>query len=210
MELERIPDEVFAFDDLREDPVYRAIPRSERLAYIRIGLEAGRSAAKVYAGRDLAALLRADGVTIRQVKEPSPAGLHAQITYDGRCRKVDLFADTAKQLSRVLAAAGWQIPSEQVEQLFLAHEFYHWLEYTGCIHPVEERLPLHTRVLGLIPCARRVRRTGEIAAFAFAKRVCGWPVHPKGMDYLLLGEWHGEDPTVRLAQLEQAYGAACL
>lgn len=209
-ELERIPDEVFAFDDLREDPVYKAIPRSERMAYIRLGLETGRAAAEEYAGRDLAALLRADGVTIHRVEEPSPSCLHAQITYDGGCRQVDLFADTARRLSRVLEAAGFPVSPEQIEQLFLAHEFYHWLEYAGRIRPVEESRPLHTCLLGLIPCTRLVRRTGEIAAFAFAKQVCGLPVHPKAMDYLLLGEMQGEDPAIRLAQLEQAYREACL
>lgn len=210
LELERIPDEVFAFDELREDPVYGAIPRAQRAGYIRLGLEAGRTAAAEYAGRDLAALLQKDGVEIRRVDTPSPSCLHAQICYDTGCRQVDLFTDTARRLSRAAEAAGCTASPEQIERLFLAHEFYHWLEYAGRIRPVEESLPLQTRLLGLIPHVRLVRRTGEIAAFAFAKEFCGLPVHPKGLDYLLLGEIQGEDPALRLAQLQQEYQEACL
>jgi hypothetical protein len=188
-----LPDEVYAFSDLREDFAYQKIPPERRGYYISRALQLGRQAAADYQGKDLCALLRADGVTLRRVTEPSPIGLHAQIWYDGPHRQVDLFTDTAQKLSRALADTPLPLTPQQAEELFLAHEFYHWLEYAAGV-PTDARCdPVETRVLGLFRREIRVRRTGEIAAFAFAGAWCQLPLHPKALDYWLLYQEEGAE-----------------
>lgn len=208
--LDRIQDEVFALDDLREDFVYKHIPPAERMKYIQAGLYAGRQAAERYAGQDLTALLRQDGVQIHRIDTPSPTLMHAQITYDKKLRQVDIFTNTAHRISRAAAQAGYAMEAEQVERVFLAHEFYHWLEYSGRLCPVEETLSVQVRALGGIWCRQaQVHRTGEIAAFVFAKEYCGMTVHPKALDHLLLCETLGEPAENHFRVLEENYKQAC-
>ena len=210
--LERMADEVFAYDDLKEDFAYGHIPPEKKQYYIAQGLAAGRAAAVQYEGCDLAALLAADGVVIRKVTAPSRIGLHAQICYTGDKKQIDLFVATAKELSEVMAATPYPVPQPQIEQLFLAHEFYHWFEYSTGVATDETVEPARFRLFGLFERKMAVRRTGEIAAFAFAKQWCKLPVHPKAMDYLLLCQKQGKTPAQAAAQfcrLQQEYDAAC-
>lgn len=212
-ELPALSDGACAFSDLREDFVYARIPRARRGYYIQRGLALGREAAAQYRGRDLTALLREDGVALNRVEEPSPWGLHAQICYDKADRQIDIFADTARALSQALEGTGLEQGPEALERLFLAHEFYHWLEYSAGMLASEQCGPVEWRVLGLIPRRARVRRVDEIAAFAFAKELCGLPVHPKAMDYILLYRRQGVGPEQiagRLQALEDEYRRECL
>ena len=211
--LEHMADEVFAYDDLKEDFAYGHIPPEKRQYYIAQGLAAGRAAAVQYEGCDLAALLAADGVTLCRVTAPSRIGLHAQICYTGDKKQIDLCAATAKELSEVMADTPYPVSQTQVEQLFLAHEFYHWLEYSAGVATDEKVEPARFRLFGLFERKMAVRRTGEIAAFAFAKQWCKLPVHPKAMDYLLLCQKQGKTQAQAEEQfhrMEQEYQAACV
>lgn len=202
-----------AYSDLREDFVYARIPRGRRAYYIGRGLALGREAAEQYAGRDMEALLAGDGVAVRRVEGPSPIGLHAQICYDGKNRQVDLFPATARELSQALDGTGLALSPEELERVFLAHEFYHWLEYSAGAPACAKCDPIEHKTLGLFPHRSRVRRVDEIAAFAFTKEFCRLPVHPKAMDYLLLYRRKGEDlPRIgaRLQALEDEYRRECL
>lgn len=213
LELDRLSDEALAYSDLKEDFVYRRIPREKRRYYIHAGLAAGRQAAAAYRDRDLEALLRADGVTIRRFSEPSAAGLHAQICCDGPTKQVDIFLDTAKEISAAMQGTPHPVSEEELERLFLAHEFYHWLEYARGTDTAARCEPVRAKLLGLFPQQLRVRRTGEIAAFAFAKEACGLAVHPKALDYVLAYRRQGKSPAeidALLAELEAEYRAECL
>lgn len=206
-------DEAFAFSDLKEDLVYGRIPRERRRYYIDFGLRMGREAARCCRGAGLEEILGRDGVSVVRVEAPSPSGLHAQICYDGKNRRVDLFCDTARTLSRALEGSGAEQTPRQLEQLFLAHEFYHWLEYSSATPTSSLCDRVEWRVLGLFPRSVSVRRTEEIAAFAFAKELCGLSVHPKAMDYVLLYRQKGETMEQiagRLGKMEEEYRRECL
>lgn len=206
-------DEAFAFSDLKEDFVYGRIPRERRGYYIDFGLRMGREAARCCQGAGLEEILGRDGVSVVRVEAPSPSGLHAQICYDGKTRRVDLFCDTARTLSRALEGSGAEQTPRQLEQLFLAHEFYHWLEYSSGQLASEQCERVEWPVLRLFRRRAWVRRVDEIAAFAFAKEVCGLPVHPKALDYLFLYRQQGKQSgqiAPLLAALEEEYRRECL
>ena len=128
-------DEACAFTDLREDFVYARIPRGRRGYYLERGLALGRGAAAEYMQRDLRAILQQDGVVLNRITQPSPWGMHAQICYDKKTRQVDIFADTARAMAEALDGTGLELGAEQLVELFLAHEFYHWLEYSSGLLP---------------------------------------------------------------------------
>lgn len=210
---DKLPDDVFAFSELKEDLVYRRIPRDKRQYYIEAGLTAGRQMAHACQGKDLPAVLHEDGVVIRRLSEPSPTGLHAQICYDGNSKQVDLYMDTAHRLSRAMEKTPFPIAPDVLEQLFLAHEFYHWVEYASGSPTEEQCEPLRTKWLGVIPRTIRVRRVDEIAAFAFAKEFCSLPIHPKAIDYILMCQEQAESyekVCALFVRMEQEWRAACL
>lgn len=208
-----LSDEACAFSDLKEDFVYARIPRARRGYYIRRGLELGREAAKRYQNQDMAALLAKDGVAVRRVEQPSSWGLHAQICYDKDVRQIDLFPATARELSQALEGAGLELPPEALERAFLAHEFYHWLEYSAGALASAKCDSVEWKALGVLTRRAQVRRVDEIAAFAFAKEYCRLPIHPKAMDYVLLYRRQGDSPAQigeRLRALEEEYRRECL
>lgn len=208
-----IPDAVFAFSDLREDFVYRHIPPRQRQEYLEGAMQIGAQQAAAYAGKDLSQIMAADGVQIRRFPEVSKVGIRSQICYDGKNRYVDIFTETAAQISAALAVTDCPLTQSQVEDLFLAHEFYHWLEYSSGIPTSQLCGPFRGKIFGLFPRTYQVRRTSEIAAFLFAKKWCGLPIHPKAIDYYLMSQAAADGATRAYAELEvltEQYRSACL
>lgn len=208
-----LSDEACAFCDLREDLVYPRIPRARRSCYLARGLALGREAAARYPLQQLRGLLEQDGVVLNRVAQPSPSGLHAQICYDKKTRQIDIFTATARAMAEALQDTGLALSAAQLEELFLAHEFYHWLEYSSGQLASEQCEPVEWPVLRLFRRRAWVRRVDEIAAFAFAKEVCGLPVHPKALDYLFLYRQQGRESgqiAPLLAALEEEYRRECL
>lgn len=208
-----IPDAVFAFSDLREDFVYRHIPPRQRQEYLESAMQIGEQQAAAYAGKDLSQIMEADGVQIRRFPEVSKVGLRSQICYDGKYKYVDIFTETAAQISSALAITDCPLTQGQVEALFLAHEFYHWLEYSSSIPTSQLCGSFRGKVFGLLPRTYQVRRTSEIAAFLFAKKWCGLPIHPKAIDYYLIAHASADGATRAYAELEtltEQYCSTCL
>lgn len=208
-----LADEVYAYCDLCEDFVYRQIPPDRRSYYIRAGIEMGRQAAQEYAGQDLVALMENDGVQILRLLTESETGIRSQICYDGKHRQLDLFAGTAAKISKALADTDCPLTAGQVEQMFLAHEFYHWLGYSSHLTSDLRCEAVRKKLLGLIPRNIRIRSTEEIAAFTFTKEWCNLSVHPKAIDYLLLFQGYGY--SIRkiyecFQDLSEQYRANCL
>ncbi|MEG0996185.1 MAG: hypothetical protein RSH26_04430, partial [Clostridia bacterium] len=111
--------------------------------------------------------------------------LHSQICYDGKIKQIDIFTATAGHIAAAMDKTPYPISQEDVERLFLAHEFYHWLEYSTGNTTDMQCEPVHAKLLGFFARDYRIRRTSEIAAFEFAKVWCCVPIHPKAMDYVL-------------------------
>ncbi len=208
----KISEEAFAYSDLREDNLYAHIPPEKRRYYITMGLKAGKRAAAQYSDADLHQLLAKDGVVIQRHLKPSPVGLRSQIWYEGKTKRIDLFVNTALQISCAMEKTPWPVTPEQVEKLLLAHEFYHWIEYSTGVFTAAQCDPLPVKVFGLFQRKAPVRSVNEIAAFAFSYTWCKAPVHPRFMDYMLICERDGKDPTQgweAAKRLQEEYESAC-
>ena len=208
-----LPDEVFAFSDLKEDTAYRRIPRQKRRYYLQEPIRLGGQAAIQYRGRDLERILRDSGVSVQTLHDGPPGYLHAQILYDGDRREVQIYTAVARRLSEVMAETPFPFTPEQLQKLFLAHEFYHWLEYSSQTSTDSRCEPVEVRLLGLFRSRVRIRRTSEIAAFQFAKEFCQLSIHPKIMDYVLLYRERGAafaEIDRELSALRSKYEEECL
>ncbi len=212
-EFPQISPETFAYWELKEDPSYPRIPKEERLRLIRAGIDAGERMADAYRAEDLERLMKEDGVVLHRFTEPSPIGIHAQIQYGDGVKSVDLFPETAKQLEAVMHSTPYPYSARQFEQMFLAHEFYHWLEYSGRTPLRAGIKPLRHKLFGLIPHHFTPCRLSEIAAHAFTNRFCRLPFDSRLPDYLILYEEMGKSRSEvydELRTMQAQYQAECL
>lgn len=207
------PDAMWAYFDLKEDFIYKKIPRQKRQYYVEAGVKAGQDQAKKYQGKDIRSLLEADDVEIRHFSDQMPIHLHSQICYDGKRKQIDIFTETAKALAGAMETTPYPISREEMEWLFLVHEFYHWLEYSGRVSTEQICEPVEIRTFGMFYRKAQVRRISEIAAFFFVKQWCHLKIHPKMMDYIFVYRQMGknmEEIDQIFEKMEQEYKQECL
>ena len=212
IQLPSLPDEVFAFQDLKEDFSYAWISPAQREAYLSAALGAGRSAAANWRGHALDEDLARAGVAVRCWPDAPSSDIHSQILWDGGTHQIDIFLPTARAVGEAMAGTSCPLTPEQVKDAFLAHEFYHYLEYSTGHWTDELCPPVSKRIFGIFRTPAPIRRMSEIAAFAFSREFCGLPVHPKLMDYVLLYQRRGLSESELLGRMERLaaeYYAAC-
>lgn len=212
-EFPQISTETFAYWELKEDPSYPHISKKDRLRLILAGIEAGERMAEQYCAEDLEQLMKKDGVVIHRFTEPSPVGMHAQIQYGDGVKSVDLFSATARQLEGVMHNSPYPYSAKQFERMFLSHEFYHWLEYSGRTPLRAGIKPLRHKLFGLIPHSFTPCCLSEIAAHAFTNRFCQLPFDSRLPDYLVMYEKMGKCPSDsynELRKMQAQYQSECL
>lgn len=210
--ISEVTDQALAFGDLRADMSYKYIPCEKRSYYINMGMQIGNNAAQQYANADLQAILKGDGVVINRQPKPSPIGLHSQILYDDKTKQIDLFSNTAFKIEAAMKKTPWHITAQQAMQMFIAHEFYHWLEYSSGMFAHRQCECVETTVPRVFRKKMFIRSVDEIAAFTFTNRLCKPPVHPKLIDYILaydLAEGSLQQGLKAINQLQADYMKAC-
>lgn len=189
-QLERLSGEAFALVLLRQDPVFGRIPPKKYGYYIRQGIRSGQQAAERWTLPGLARRLEEDGVEMCRSGETPPMDIHSEYcpAENGRAPVIRLYIPTLEKICAAAQRRGIPVTMEQLEQLHLAHEFYHHLEHSGAGDVSLTSEPVEIRLLGVIRRTRAVRSLREIAAHTFARSVCASPCHPLVWDWLLLNE----------------------
>ena len=144
----------------------------------------GVSRAAQWCGKDLLECLGHAGVVVSSHKcspdwSVSGVEIAAYTTRDasGHVCLIDLFEDVIERKVQGLAAFGVDASMDLVKDLHLAHEFYHYLEFSqlgltcNSIDAVQVR-----GLFGRKP--HHPSRAGEVAAHAFARACIGFPFHP--------------------------------
>lgn len=182
-------DQVLALCELSNDLLFHKIPR-ERLAYYAdASLDAGRCAARQFAGQSVQALYERGGIGIRYAgsgKQNYGVILRGQCVM-GRDRcMVDVYLDSIRELA---AHSGWEgrsLTPEQALEVHLAHEFFHIWEYREGRSIAEELEPVTSAAFLGLRRKSQISRCSEVAAHAFAKELLGLPVLPNFYDYRYL------------------------
>lgn len=188
--LQSLSGEVFALVLLRQDPVFGRIPPEKYSYYIRQGIRSGQQAAERWSLPGLARRLEQDGVEVCRSGETPPMDIHSEYcpAENGRGPVIRLYTRTLEKIRAAAQRQGVPVSMEQLEQLHLAHEFYHYLEDSGAGDVSLTSEPVEVRLLGVIRRLRPVRSLREIAAHTFAQTVCAGAFHPLVWDWLLLCE----------------------
>ena len=200
-------DSVLAVMELQRDLLFHRIPDGRIKEYADISLGAGREQARRFSGRALGALCEERGIRV-QISETTQgmAGLtfRAKIEYGEKGAVFTLFAPAVGNLMELvnpLLEPEDQFTFQRACDMLVAHEFYHYLEFTELGDTADRAEKVNIAKLFGKPRQARIMRCGEVAAHAFAKEFLGLPFLPNLTDYLYFvatGKWTDRDLTDKL------------
>ncbi|MBL1229117.1 hypothetical protein IW492_07700 [Enterococcus sp. BWB1-3] len=169
-------DEFLAYLELKKSLFFRYIPKDAVLEYISGALDLGYKGALEIENNEIRELYTAHAIQIHYIETSAKIGsgmVRAEFEYDHRGRhKVFLYAAAIQELINTTGST-----EKQVEDLLLAHEWFHFLESERGF--AYEQLP-PLEVPGLFGRKRKVmiRQLSEIAAHAFVRGYQQLPVLP--------------------------------
>jgi hypothetical protein len=182
-----INERVAAWLELERDSTFKLMSAAQRLDYVDRSLQIGTRQAERFAGKDPFDLAAEWGLHVgRRDEMEKVAGATLRSVYDGKAMAIELSNGSVTQVEMLLARLGlanW--PLERVEALHVAHELFHNLE-SRYPRPCDNLPKIATWKLGpFCLVSERPLRCSEIAAHAFAMRLCGLPFMPSLIDLLL-------------------------
>ncbi|SEN91455.1 hypothetical protein SAMN04488134_102268 [Amphibacillus marinus] len=168
--------------ELGEDLFFDKVPKDEISKYVERALSVGKETAAQLEIASITQHLEQAGIAC-EVKEDDGAffrvKFRAQFEYDRRKaqHKIILYKKSLEELAQAN-----QLSYEQVKEIVLTHEFYHYLELKGT-ETISTFEPVTTfNWLGLTRTAQLVRLS-EIAANAFTKALLKLDNLPNVLDY---------------------------
>ena len=173
-----------------KDPMKKKIPEENVRSIIEHALNAGYAAAEVWlsehAGESFGEWIRSGKLKI-VLNEKTQSPHYALLSiFEEKSERVTLFQDS---ISRVSAAASESVPeleeSEDVSSLILAHEYFHYMEYHKMVGFGGYDMFAVKTIFGMKRTLKLIAYS-EIAANAFAKKVCAVNFFPALLDVLLL------------------------
>ncbi len=179
---------------LSQDPLYGRISRENRVRIITQAQKTGREMARQIKERwqtaDPAVLCRCLGAQLRQMPGEEACGIYIFAQFE----EPDVIYVASDMLARAEEAARLAFPQLSripAEQLLLAHEIYHLLEFRmPALDTCTATAPVWQ--WGKVKWNRRIRSASEIGAMAFAQALTGIEYSPQLLDILLI---YGRDPA---------------
>lgn len=174
-----------AYLELSEDLFFDKIPRDKISEYIEEALKIGKQTAdflgvapikKRIDQANIKCVLKEDDGAFFKVK------FRAQFEYDRKKEqyKIILYKKSLEELAQAN-----HLSFEQVKEIVLTHEFYHYLETKGC-QTIKSFEPIKTFRLLWLTRKAQIIRLSEIAANAFTKEMLKLDNLPNALDYQYL------------------------
>ena len=186
-----LTDEILSLLELKEDSLFHKIPKNRIKYYIEESINIGKKAALQYKNEDIESLLGKNGVELI-IKEKSPTknlDIRGEIIFDKKEKKIIIYKDSIDQIIETLKESSFNVTKGQIYKIHLAHEFYHFLEYSNNKNTNDQLNKIEVNILGnVIKRRATILKTREIAAHAFCKELVNLKFHPKILDYVYLVE----------------------
>jgi hypothetical protein len=185
-----IKDEVLALCELSNDLLYHKIPKGKLSYYIEKSLKFGRTAAEMYQGQDILKLYDENRIEVEYIKTSQKTygvSFRAQVEMDKKQTKVMLYEGSIQELSQNSGYEGRKpLTYEKALAIHLAHEFFHFLEFTKEDFVSDKLDTIETLKLPFYTKRVHINRCSEIAAHAFTKELLELNELPNLYDYYYL------------------------
>ncbi|TLQ08999.1 hypothetical protein FEZ48_02275 [Marinilactibacillus psychrotolerans] len=185
-------DKKIALLELRRDPLFHRIPSNRYDYYIENSINIGKNIASQYKGMEIKKLYKEHGIKVSYSENGNRMKsfqLRAEFIQKEGLNEVVLYKNSLNQL-----VEAWnevfnpqvKLTYSEVENIHLAHEFHHYLEY-NIFSPVEKQLdPVTTKTLFGKKKEQFVRQCSEIACHSFAKEILQLDYFPTLLDLTFL------------------------
>lgn len=178
--------------ELRRDPLFHNIPSSQYKEYIEKSINMGKNLAKKYKGSDIKELYKEHDIKISYSKNKNRIKnfqLRAEFIQKENSNEVVIYINSLYQLveawNKVFSRQA-EITYSEVENIHLAHEFHHFLEY-NIYSPVDKQLePIIVKNIFGKKKKHYIRQCSEIASHSFAKELLHLNYFPTLLDLTFL------------------------
>jgi len=183
--MEYFSDPFLGYLELKQDLLYHKIPIEKIPYYIEEALQAGKILGQEFKGHSVKELLANHQITLKTETGDGnffKVKFRAQFETDAKgMNQIFLYEQSIQEL-----ADANQLAEEEIEEIVLTHEFFHFLEDQRQLLIPEKLDSIETFRLGKFTRNAHVQRTSEIAANSFAKEVLGLANLPNYYDYIFL------------------------
>lgn len=181
-------DWLMSLSELTEDPIFGRIPKDRTSYYIENSIKMGSEKAvmlkKNCENKSLTELCIDNGITVNIIDKSykvMDTNYRAEIYYSKN--QINILKPSISLLEEQLKGLA---TIEEIIDIHIAHEFYHFLEYRNEKDTADILLPVTTLKLGKFNKKSKVIKTCEIAAHAFCKEYLKLQFHPKALDFVYL------------------------
>ena len=192
--LDRLDDEVLAYGELKNDLVFHKIPKDKVSYYITESLRLGEEKGKQYKTSNLIKLCNENDIKVEFVKKSGKfysVQFRAEINFSKKENIIKIYEDSLIDLMNTynkMVEEKDKLTYEEVINIHLAHEFYHYLEHRDKKYTNDILEPICTFQLLSFKKEASVLKCSEIAAHKFCKEVLGLKYLPNIYDYIYLIE----------------------
>lgn len=187
-------DEALAYAELKNDLLFHKIPKDKINYYINESLNLGRNKAKEYKNSNIMEICKANGLKIDIVKESGKfysVRFRAEISFSKKENIIKIYESSLIDLMNSCNKTTFledKLTYEDVINIHLAHEFYHFIEYKEKQYTNELLDPINILEIWKLRKKSSVLKCSEIAAHKFCKDLLGLKYMPNIYDYLYLVE----------------------
>lgn len=183
-------DEILSLLELMEDSLFHKIPKEKIKYYINESIQIGKNLANEYSNKDIGSLLKNHGVelVIKECCESKKLDIRGEIIFDKEEKQIIIYKNSIDQIIETLKKHELSISRKEVYNIHLAHEFYHFLEYSNNDNTNYKIDKIEIGLGRFIKRKATILKTREIAAHAFCKKILNLKFHPKLLDYIYLLE----------------------
>lgn len=191
--IEMATDDILSLTILKEDVYYRKIPKDKIGYYImeskKMGQEAAESILNNFPNNSIAEICKEKGVKILVGSEEHDFEIvKLRGKYDSYEKSIELYDLSIKKFEKAIlnARVGLKLDYEQIMDILLAHELYHYLEdeELGSTYDALEKVNIFKG--RIIKKEYPIIKTSDIAAHIFCKELLSISYHPKVLDYIYL------------------------
>lgn len=190
--LNRLSDKVLAYAELKNDLLFNKIPKDKICYYINQSLWMGKDKAIQYKHMNLQQMCHDKGLKIEVVAKSGKfygVRFRAEINFSKRENVIKIYKDSLEELMDSCNRLNFsedKLTYEDILNIHLAHEFYHYLEYAQGKYTNEMLDKVDTIDLGFYKKKATILKCSEIAAHMFCKELLGLKYLPNFYDYLYL------------------------
>lgn len=188
--LSQLPQQTWGRLLLQQDPIYPRIPAADVEQCICQGIQAGLDAAAQWDLTRMYQTIEEQQVRLCVEQSEGPCGIHAEycpVQHNSSAKgEIRLYEQTLQKICSEAERCKIPLHMQQIRDLHIAHEFYHYLEDTNQVDVHKTERSVSFLICRLFKQTRQIKSLHEIAAHTFAQQLCQTTYHPLQLDWLLL------------------------